>query len=93
MNPIIQFLSRHKNTRYGTLLIAGVLIGLWLGNEYPAYNAQLWALPPLALFAALAALFGGKAATANWNEKVEEARKEVPPGMTVVEAIPGDGKP
>jgi hypothetical protein len=90
MKPIIEFLSRHKNTRYGTLIMAGVLIGLWIGNQYPAENAQLWALPIVSLIAALSALFGGKLATLNWEIKVDEAEKRIPPGMTVVEAVKGD---
>jgi hypothetical protein len=42
---------------------------------------------------ALAGIWGGKLATAKWNEKVEDAEKRVPPGMTVVEACKGEVVP
>jgi hypothetical protein len=42
---------------------------------------------------ALAGVWGGKLATSQWNEKVEEARNEIPPGMTVVEACKGEVVP
>ena len=90
MNPIIQFLAAHKNTRYGTIAIAGFMAGNWVGTQYQSESVAFWAQPLMSLVMGIFALYGGKLATANWNDKVEEARKEVPPGMTVVEAIPGD---
>jgi hypothetical protein len=79
MNPIITLLSNSKATRYGTLMISGVLIGLWIGNEYPAENAKLWAMPAVSLAMALAGIWGGKLATENWKVKVDEALHTEPP--------------
>jgi prolipoprotein diacylglyceryltransferase len=93
MNPILQFLANHKLTRYGTLMVSGVIVGLWAGNQWPAENAKLWAMPAVSLAMALAGIWGGKLATAKWNEKVEDAEKRVPPGMTVVEACKGEVVP
>ena len=79
MNVILQFLTDHKLARYGTLLTAGVVIGLWLGNQYPSENAKLWALPAVSLAMALAGVIAGQAATKGWLAKVDEALKTEPP--------------
>ena len=93
MNPILQLLANNKLTRYGTLMVSGVIVGLWAGNQWPAENAKLWAMPAVSLAMALAGIWGGKMATAKWNEKVDDAEKRVPPGMTVVEACKGEVVP
>ena len=90
MNRIIEFLSRHKNARYGTIAIAAFMAGNWTATQYPEESVAFWAQPLISLVMAIFALYGGKLATANWNEKVDEAEKRVPAGMTVVEALPGD---
>jgi hypothetical protein len=74
-------------------MVSGVIVGLWAGNQWPAENAKLWAMPAVSLAMALAGIWGGKLATAKWNEKVDDAEKRVPPGMTVVEACKGEVVP
>ena len=79
MNPILSILVKYKSARYGSILAAGVIMGLWLGNEYPAENAKLWAMPAVSLAFALAGVIGGAGATKDWKAKVEEALMTTPP--------------
>ncbi len=79
MNPILAFLTNHKLARYGTFLLSGIVTGLWIGNQYPAENAKLWALPAVSLAMAIMGIVAGKAATNGWLEKVDEALNTEPP--------------
>lgn len=93
MNPIITILARYKYARYTVFTLAGVIIGLWLGNQYPTANAQLWALPAVSLAMALAGIVGGQAATAGWKARVDEALNTPPPGATICQAEKGEVVP
>lgn len=73
MNPLLSILIRFKSARYGLLLASGVLIGSWLGNQYPAQTAAFWGQPLVGLVLSLAAIWGGAGATKDWKAKVEEA--------------------
>lgn len=93
MNAIIAILAKYKYARYTVFTLAGVIVGLWLGNQYPTANAQLWALPAVSLAMALAGIVGGQAATANWKTLVDDAEKRVPPGATICQAEKGEVVP
>lgn len=93
MNPILAFLTAHKFARYGVFTVAGIIIGLWLGNQYPTENAKLWALPAVSLAMALAGVVAGQAATKGWLAKVDEALMTPPPGATIIEAVKGEVVP
>ncbi len=83
MNPLLSILTHCKSARYGLLLASGVLIGSWIGNQYPEQTAAFWGQPIMGLALSLAAVWGGAGATKEWKAKVEEALNAPPPGKTI----------
>jgi hypothetical protein len=53
MNQILALLNKQP-TRILSYIAAGVLIGSWLGNQYPAQTASFWGQPIVALCLAVA---------------------------------------
>jgi hypothetical protein len=79
MNQLFQLIAKSKYSRYSAFILSGVLVGSWLGNQYPAQTAAFWGQPLVGLAVALAGLWSGHASTQDWKAKVEEALKTEPP--------------
>ena len=79
MTHLFQLIAKSKYSRYSLFITAGILIGSWIGNQYPAQTAAFWGQPLVGLFIALAGLASGHASTKDWQAKVETARMEEPP--------------
>ena len=59
MNPIILFITtllKKQPTRILMYIAVGILIGNWLGVQYPKQSVAFWAMPLTALIMAIVAL-------------------------------------
>ena len=56
MTMILAFLKRQP-VRILMYIMTGVLVGSWIGNQYPKQTATFWGQPLVGLFTAIAGLW------------------------------------
>lgn len=82
MNPILEFLKRQP-VRILMYIATGVLIGSWLGNQYPKQTASFWGQPIIALLTAIAGLWASIQNNKDVAGKIEDALNTPPTGKTI----------
>lgn len=92
MNPLLVLLKKQP-VRILMYVATGILIGSWLGNQYPAQTASFWGQPIVALVTAIAGLWASIQNNKDTASKIEEALNTIPPGKTVCSCEPGEKQP
>ncbi len=89
MNPFLALLKKQP-VRILMYVATGVLIGSWLGNQYPAQTASFWGQPLVALVTAIAGLWASIQNNKDVAGKIEDALNTPPPGKTICGCEQGD---
>lgn len=82
MSNLVQFLAKHRLTRYGLFFVSGGLVASWLVANYPQaeqWCKAFWAQPAVGLALALGGLWAGQQSKTDWEKRVKDALMTFPP--------------